>query len=171
MKRYQGFMLIEFLIATCIAVIVLFIIYVFYQSEMRNYQFNKARMEAVDKLWLSMDRIKEEVRKGKRFENSDTFPFSSIFPDISQAPDSLVFTKVNNEVVAFFTYESDGNLYKAISGATTTTAQIIAQDTRISANSSSGSAQVTLSTNWTFRGVTRTESITSKVALRNWRGY
>jgi len=169
MKRPKAFMLVELLIAISISVTLLLVIYMLYQSEMENFQLNKKRMEAIDKLWLSMDKIKEDVRKGKQFENPDEFPFSNIFPDISQTPDSLVFTTTDDETIAFFTYQTNGNLYRAVSGATT--ARVIAEDTSISAISSSGYAEVTLSTNWSYRGITRNESITSKIALRNWRGY
>jgi len=169
MKRSKAFMLVELLIAISISVILLLVVYILYQSEMKNFQLNKKRMQAVDKLWLSMDKIKEDVRKAKQFENPDGFPFSSIFPDISQTPNSIVFTTTDDETIAFFTYETDGNLYRAVSGATT--ARVIAEDTSISATSFSGYAEIMLSTNWSYEGVTRSESITSKIALRNWRGY
>ncbi|MBC7189376.1 prepilin-type N-terminal cleavage/methylation domain-containing protein [Candidatus Aerophobetes bacterium] len=168
-EKNKGFTLIEFLITISIGSILLLICYGVYQSEMRNFQFNKLRMQAIDRLWVSMDRIKKEVRIGKRFENPSTFPFSDIFPDISQTPPSLVFTAPDDEVIAFFTHESDGNLYRALSGQTT--AQIIAEDTLISATFSSGLCEVTLSTEWRYGTLIKEESITSKIALRNWRGY
>lgn len=169
MKKPKGFMLIELLITISISLILLVAIYTLYQAEITNFQFNKKRMEAIDRLWLSIDKIKKEVREGKRFESPDGFPFSTIFPDISQPPDSLVFTTTDNKTVAFFTYETDGNLYRAISGSTTAT--LIAEDTSISATPFSGYAEVTLSTTWNYRGKARSESITTNISLRNWRGY
>jgi len=80
MKRPKAFILVELLIAISISVTLLLVIYMLYQSEMENFQLNKKRMEAIDKLWLSMDKIKEDVRKGKQFENPMNFPFLISFP-------------------------------------------------------------------------------------------
>jgi len=159
MRKYRGFTIIELLIAATLAVISLGILYGLYQTELRVYQFNKKRMEVIDELWLTMDKIKKEVREGKEFENPADFP-------LSIPPDSLVFATNDTASVAFFTSQ-DTVLYKCVS--TFLDPETFAVGVSISAATCSfGSSQINLTKNWTYKGVTRKERVSSKVNLRNW---
>jgi len=159
MKKLEGFTVIELLIAAAIGLISLGVLYGFYQAELKTYQFNKKRMEVIDELWLTMDKIEKEVREGKEFKSCAEFP-------LSIPPDSLVFATNDTATIAFFT-SGDTALYRMVS--TSLSAQTIAVGVAISAvTSPSGSCQISLTKNWTYRGMNKEESISSQIHLRNW---
>lgn len=161
MRKTKGFSLVELLIAAGLITIILGIIYGLYQAETRTYQMNKRKINAVDKLWLTMDRIKWDAREGKKFVDHDNFNFPTPIPD---PPCCLVFS-TDSQTIAYF--ESNATLYKAISGDTT--AQTIAVGVSMSAiTEASGSVQIHLTTSWSYKDITKQVSISSVVNLRNW---
>ena len=159
MKK-EGFTLSELLIATSLGLICLGILYGLYRAEIGVYEFNREKMKATDRLWLTMDRIEKEVREGKRFENPINFP-------LAIPPDSLVFTTNDTVSFAFFTPSQDSVIYKCSSSSPEP--ETFAVGVSISCvSSSSATCKISLRTSWTYRKVTGEESICSKINLRNW---
>lgn len=154
----KGFTLMELLIAIGISLVLIGVIYAFYEAEVKNFQLNQRQMEAIDRLWLNMDKVKQEIREGNQFEDNINFTLPS-------GSDTPLIVDMGNETIAFFS--SNDNLYRALSGDTT--AQTVGVNVSMSpATAASGLARITLSTTWTYRNITRTESISSQVVLRNW---
>jgi len=164
-KKIEGFTLVELLIAISIGLISVGVIYGIYQLGIRTYQFQDKKMKAVDKLWLTMDRIQKDTRVGKKFikpsESESNFT-------ISIPPDALVFATNDTTDIAFYT--SNKSIYKKISS---NSAKIIASGVTISVSplvtSSMCSTQITLAASWAHLGVTREETLSSKIYLRNWK--
>jgi len=167
MRQSKGFTIVELMIAAFIFLIVIGIFFVVYQAETTTFQESRRKMEAIDKLWLAMDQIKQDVRKGEEFKDPSSFPL----PDIASGSNPLIISS-DTAVVAFYTSSEDNDLYKAIS--TSTTSKILALETTISLSpsvplSSSSCVQVELSTSWVYKEKTEEESISSMIHLRNWR--
>lgn len=161
MKKPKGFTIIEVLIASVIILISLGVIYGIYQAELTSSKSNEKRIDAIDRLWIAMDKIKKDVREGKEFKSPSDFP-------ISIPSNSLVFATSDTAVIAFYTSQ-DSVLYKGISSSTVTYTPI-APGVSLSSDAtpSASSAQVSLTTSWTYRGIERQESISSRINLRNW---
>jgi len=168
MRQSKGFVLVELMIAAFIFLIVIGIFFVVYQAETTTFQESRRKMEAVDKLRLSMDQIKQDVRKGEEFKDPSSFPL----PAIASGSNPLIVSN-DTAVVAFYT-SKDNTLYKATSTDTVLTHRILASAVTISLSpsvplSSSSSIQVKLSTNWFYKEKTEEVSISSVIYLRNWR--
>jgi len=97
MKRSQGFTIIEVLIASAVSLISLGVICTAYYVGMETFRFNQKRMEAINTLCLSTDRIKKEAREGKEFKSYGDFEDYD-FPDFESIPSDpppLIFTTNN----------------------------------------------------------------------------
>ena len=163
MKKPRGFTIIELLVASAIGLIALGIVYGAYEIGIATFQFNEERIDAVSKLWLSMDKIKKDIREGKDFIRPSDFPY--YFPKIIIPVDSLVFTTNDTTAIAFYTSE-DGDLCEGISNPTST--KVITSGVTLSQVISVPFAEINLTTSWTYRGTTRQENISSVICLRNW---
>lgn len=172
MKKSQGFTIIEVLIASAIGLITLGVIYGAYQVGWKTFQFNQKRMDVINKLSLSMDRIKKEAREGKKFIDSENFP-------VSIPNDSLVFTTDDTTDIAFY-FKEDGNgqfhLCKKVSADPYSEKVVISFDPGIEVNPeppdiSYSSADITLTAKWSYRGEEKSKSISSVIHLRNWERY
>jgi len=162
MRQSEGFTVVELMVATVLFIFVMGVLYSAYQAETTTFRETKKRMEAINKLWLNMDKIKKDVREGKEFISPSDF--SMPIPD-----NSLVFATNDTTAIAFYTPE-DGDLYKAISSSTSTS-KVIVLGVSLSSDvtSSVSSAQIILSTSWSYKEKTQQESISSTIHLRNWR--
>ena len=200
MKKPQGFTIIEILIASAIGLISLGVIYAAHQAGWRTFQFNQRRMKVIDKLCLSMDRIKKEVREGKEFKSYEEFA-SYDFPDFESIPSDpppLIFITNDPDtddimVVVFYIAKEESAkenvmedvLYKMVFDIATKKMvedKVIARKEISSPDPDASefvlsfdpdpdkphSAEITLTANWTYRGKTRQESISSAICLRNW---
>ena len=158
MKKSKGFTIVELLIALAVSLISLGVIYGVYQAELTNSKLNEKRMDAINKLWIVMDKIKKDVREGKEFKDPANFPSNS-----------LAFATNDTTTIAFYTSQ-DTNLCKGISGPTAVITYEIAPGVSLSSDAtpSASSARVSLTTSWTYRGIKEKESISSRIGLRNW---
>ncbi|MCD6317558.1 prepilin-type N-terminal cleavage/methylation domain-containing protein [Candidatus Aerophobetes bacterium] len=166
MRGSKGFTIVELMVAAFIFLIVIGIFFVVYQAETTTFQESKREMEAIDKLWLSMDQIKQEVREGEEFKDPSSFPL----PTIASDSNPLIISN-DTAVVAFYT-SGDSALYKATSTDTALTHRILASAVTISLSPSTPSpssscVQVELFTEWAYKGRGTGESVSSKIYLRN----
>lgn len=171
-KKSQGFTIIEVLIASTVSLISLGVICTAYYVGMETFRFNQKRMEAINTLCLSTDRIKKDIREGEKFISFVNFPdyFSVSIPN-----DSLAFTTDDITAIAFY-FEKDSNgqfhLYKKTAGSGPEV--IISFDPGVEvkpefSNISDFSVQINLTAEWIYRGKTKkTGEISSMVTLRNW---
>jgi len=164
MKRSQGFTIIELLIASAIGLVMLGVIYAAHHAGWVTFQFNEERISAISKLWLSMDKIKRDIRGGKEFVSPDDF-YDDFLVSIPEG--SLAFTTIDTTIDAIAFYTEDGDLYKRISDPTSTPI-VITSGVNLSQVTSGAFGEINLTTSWTYRGTTRQESISSDICLRNW---
>jgi len=164
MRGSKGFTIVELMVAAFIFLIVIGIFFVVYQAETTTFQESKRKMEAIDKLWLSMDQIKQEVREGEEFKDPSSFPL----PAIASGSNPLIISN-DTAVVAFYT-SGDSALYKATSTDTALTYKLLAPQVSISSDISSSDlfTHVVLTTSWAYKQKMQEESITSVIYLRNW---
>lgn len=173
MKKSQGFTIIEILIASAIGLISLGVIYAAHQAGWRTFQFNQKRMEVINKLCLSMDRIKKEVREGKEFIDSGNF---SDYFSISIPNSFLAFTTNDTTAIAFYIKDDDNKtcLYKQVSSpdekivTVSFDPKIFSKINLEVSKISASSARIDLTANWAYRRKTRQEGVSSAICLRNW---
>lgn len=175
-KKFQGFTIIEVLIASAVSLISLGVICIAYYVGMETFRFNQKRMEAINTLCLSTDRIKKEIRKGGKFIDSDNPNGFDVFVESLLDPDnSLIFAINDITAIAFYFREDSDNkfhLYKETSGSGPEV--IISFDPGVEvkpefSNISDFSVQINLTAEWIYRGKTKkTGEISSIVTLRNW---
>ena len=119
-KKSQGFTLIEVLIASAVSLISLGVICTAYYVGMETFRFNQKRMEAINTLCLSTDRIKKEIREGEKFISSDNPGFHDFITSLPDPDNSLIFASSDITAIAFY-FEKDSNgqfhLYKKTSGS------------------------------------------------------
>ncbi|MBA7682794.1 hypothetical protein ES703_91147 [subsurface metagenome] len=174
-KKSQGFTLIEVLIASAVSLISLGVICTAYYVGMETFRFNQKRMEAINTLCLSTDRIKKEIREGEKFISSDNPGFHDFITSLPDPDNSLIFASSDITAIAFY-FEKDSNgqfhLYKKTSGSESKV--IISFDPGVEvkpefSNISDSSVQINLTAEWIYRGKTKkTGEISSIVTLRNW---
>ena len=197
MKKSQGFTIIEILIASAIGLITLGVIYGAYQAGWKTFQFNQKRMEVINKLCLSMDRIKKEAREGKEFKSYGDFEGYN-FPDFESIPSDpppLIFTTndpgTGNAMVTIFYISKEESakenvmeniLYKKVYDTSTKEKiedRVIARKEISNPESDSefflnfetfpSSANITLTAKWTYRNQPeKSKSVSSVIHLRNW---
>jgi len=166
-KKENGVTLIELLIAAFAGLICLAVISAVYIGGIKTYDLHKERAEAINKLWLNMDKIQREVRSGRYFIDPTSYEATY---GITASGNPLTFKSNDMEDIAFYTPEGSSDLYKKVSS---NTAEVFAPNITISTsvpvNPSSRSTTIILTTNWPYRDTTREESISSQISLRNWR--
>lgn len=174
-KKSQGFTIIEVLIASAVSLISLGVICTAYYVGMETFRFNQKRMEAINTLCLSTDRIKKEIRKGEKFISSDNPSFYDFILSLPDPDNSLMFAINDTTAIAFYFREGSDNkfhLYKKTSGSGPEV--IISFDPGVEvkpefSNISDFSVQINLTAEWIYRGKTKkTGEISSIVTLRNW---
>lgn len=177
-KKSQGFTLIEVLIASAVSLISLGVICTAYYVGMETFRLNQKRMEAINTLCLSTDRIKKEIREGEKFIDSDNpNGFDDFIESLLDPDNSLIFASSDTTAIAFYFREGSDNkfhLYKKTSDPGSESKVIISFDPGVEvkpefSNISDSSVQINLTAEWIYRGKTKkTGEISSIVTLRNW---
>jgi len=167
LKKESGLTLVELLIAASVGLICLAIIFVAYIGGIRSYELNEERAKAIDRLWLNMNKIQREVRLGRQFITPTSYEATYGVGITASEKPPLAFKLDDVKGVAFYTPEGSSDLYRA----SCDTVEIFAPSVAISAATDPASrfATIVLTTNWSYRDITREESISSQVSLRNWR--
>ena len=166
-KKENGVTLVELLIAAFAGLICLAVISVVYIGGIRAYELNEERAEAINRLWLNMNKIQREVRSGRHFIDPTSYEATY---GITAYGNPLTFKSNDMKDIAFYTPEGSSDLYKKVSSDTAKVfAPNITISTSVPVNPSSRSTTIILTTSWSYRDITREESISSQVSLRNWR--
>ena len=166
-KKENGVTLVELLIAAFAGLICLAVISVVYIGGIRAYELNEERAEAINRLWLNMNKIQREIRSGRQFITPTSYETTYGVGITASEKPPLAFKLDDVKAVAFYTPEGSSDLYRA----SCDTVEIFAPSITISAaiGPASRFATIVLTTSWSYRDITREENVSSQVSLRNWR--
>ena len=158
MRGKRGFTLIDILLASFLFLFCLIVLYTVFNGAYDVYDFNRRRMQAIDSLFLTLDKIKKYLREAEKLEDPSSFPFP--LPS-----DSLVFTEEDGKSFALFTLNNSIFIIQESS----LEPEMFAPGISISASYvSPATCQIILCQKWRWKKEERKEQISSAVNLRNW---